>query len=59
MAAKIEAAHQDRVGKVKLIASGGGCFELSLDGKLLYSKLQTGEFPDEDALVKLIGEQLS
>jgi len=57
LAAKIEAAHEDQIGKVKLISSGGGCFELSLDGKLLYSKLQTGSFPDEEAMVKLIGEQ--
>ena len=58
MAAKIEAAYKKQVGKVKLVASGGGCFELSLDGKLAYSKLQTGQFPDEDAMVKLVGEQL-
>ncbi len=41
-----------------LIPSGGGCFELSADGKSLYSKLQTGSFPDEDAMVKLIGKRL-
>ena len=43
---------------MKLVASGGGCFELSVDGELLYSKLQTGQFPDEAAIVKLIGEKL-
>ena len=59
MASKIAAAYREQLGKVKLIASGGGCFELSLDGKLLYSKLQTGSFPDENALVKLIGEHLN
>lgn len=59
MAAKIEAAHQEKTGKVKLIAGSGGCFELSLDGRLLYSKLQTGKFPDEDAIVKLIGEHVN
>ena len=58
MADKIEAAYRGQVGKVKLVASGGGCFELSVDGELLYSKLQTGQFPDEDAIVKLIGEKL-
>jgi selenoprotein W-related protein len=41
------------------VASGGGCFEVSLGGKLIYSKLQTGEFPDEDAVVKEIGEHLN
>jgi selenoprotein W-related protein len=38
--------------------SGGGCFELSLNGELLYSKLQTGEFPDEEKLVAEIGKRL-
>jgi selenoprotein W-related protein len=38
--------------------STGGCFELSADGKPVYSKLQTGEFPDEDALVKQLGDLL-
>ena len=58
MADKIEAAYKDQVGKVKLIASGGGCFELSLDGKLRYSKLKTGSFPDDDEMVKLVGKHL-
>ena len=37
---------------------GGGCFELALDGKLAYSKLKTGEFPNEDDLVALVGKRL-
>jgi selenoprotein W-related protein len=43
---------------MELEPSGGGCFELSMDGETIYSKLQTGEFPDEDALVKEIGKRL-
>ena len=58
MAEKIEAKYKGRVGKVKLIASGGGCFELSADGRLVYSKLKTGQFPDDDAAVRLVGERL-
>jgi selenoprotein W-related protein len=34
-----------------LIPSKGGCFELTVNGKLLYSKLKTGEFPDEGKLL--------
>ena len=40
-----------RISALELEPSSGGCFELTADGKLLYSKLKTGEFPDEDALV--------
>lgn len=38
-----------------LVPSKGGCFELKVDGKLIYSKLETGQFPDEAALVKKVG----
>ena len=34
-----------------LIKSSGGVFEVVVDGKLLYSKKATGEFPDEMKLV--------
>ncbi len=39
---------------VKLIPSSGGAFEIRLNGELLYSKLETGEWPDFDALAQEI-----
>jgi selenoprotein W-related protein len=44
---------------LELQPSSGGCFELSADGQPIYSKLATGEFPDEDALVREIGQRLA
>ena len=38
--------------------SGGGAFEISVDGRKVYSKLETGEFPDADAILKLIRSRL-
>ncbi len=38
--------------EVKLIGSTGGVFEVVVDGKLVYSKRSTGEFPDEQQLLK-------
>ncbi len=38
----------------ELIAAGGGKFEISVDGKEIYSKLATGEFPDEDEILQLL-----
>ena len=38
--------------------AGGGCFEVSLDGDLVYSKLKTGQFPDEKSLVDIVGKRL-
>jgi selenoprotein W-related protein len=34
----------------RLIASGGGAFEIRVNGELIYSKLETGEWPDFDAI---------
>lgn len=42
-----------------LIPSEGGRFELSVDGQQIYSKLQTGRFPDEDEMVEEIGKRLA
>jgi selenoprotein W-related protein len=41
-----------------MVPSKGGCFELSVGGKRLYSKLETGSFPDEEALIKAVGKAL-
>jgi selenoprotein W-related protein len=38
--------------EVELIPSTGGVFEVVVDGVLVYSKKETGEFPDEQQLVK-------
>ena len=38
----------------EIVAAGGGKFEIFADGKQIYSKLATGEFPDEDAIVKAL-----
>jgi selT/selW/selH-like putative selenoprotein len=40
--------------KIHLRKSGGGVFEITVDGKLAYSKKATGRFPtDEEALATL------
>ena len=39
-----------------MIPSKGGCFELTVGGRKLYSKLKTGTFPDEDELVEAVGK---
>ena len=57
MAEKILALKQ-RIGSLKLVPSGGGAFEVSVNGKKIYSKLQTGEFPDFDAMLKAVKAKL-
>ena len=39
------------ISGLELEPSTGGCFELSVNGDLVYSKLETGEFPDEDQML--------
>jgi selenoprotein W-related protein len=46
------------VSKLVMVPSTGGCFEVKVGGKLLYSKLETGKFPDEPKLLETIGKTL-
>ena len=43
----------DGVG-VELISSGGGVFEITLDGDLVFSKRSLGRFPEDGEIEKLI-----
>ena len=43
---------------MKLIPAGGGAFELSVNGELLYSKLKSGQFPDEQDMLEAVGKRL-
>jgi selenoprotein W-related protein len=58
LTAKLLVALKQRVQALRLIPSRGGCFELAVDGELLYSKLKTGTFPDEDAMVQAVADRL-
>ena len=40
--------------EVRLIESSGGVFEVVVDGKLVFSKKMTGQYPDEAGLVEEI-----
>jgi selT/selW/selH-like putative selenoprotein len=40
---------------VTLKRSGGGVFEITVDGRLAYSKKATGQFPDERQVLAALG----
>jgi selenoprotein W-related protein len=40
------------------VPSGGGAFEVLVDGRKIYSKLEKGEFPEADTILKLIRARL-
>lgn len=58
MASKILSEYKQKIQGLELEPSKGGCFELTVGGELIYSKLATGEFPDEDAMVTEVGKRL-
>lgn len=43
-----------KFGSLKLIPSDGGRFEVSLDRKLIFSKLATGRFPENREVIDQI-----
>jgi len=45
-AAEILSEYQHDVESFELVMGDGGDFEFSIDGKQIYSKRETGEYPD-------------
>jgi len=58
LASKVLTEYKTKLESMELQPSSGGCFELTVDGELVYSKLDTGQFPDEEAMVGEIGKRL-
>jgi selenoprotein W-related protein len=58
LAEKLLNQYANRIGEVALMPSSGGAFEVSLDGEKVYSKLETGTFPSERALLGQMGPKL-
>jgi selenoprotein W-related protein len=55
---KLLSEFKQKIDELKLIPSGGGCFEVSIDGELVYSKLKTGQFPDEGAMAEQVAARV-
>ena len=58
MTGKLLTTYKQQIKELKLIPAGGGCFELSVNGELIYSKLQTKQFPDEKWVLDTVGARL-
>ena len=41
--------------EAELVPGGGGVFDVVVDGKLIYSKHQTGRFPDPEEILAKLG----
>ena len=58
MTSKLLTQYKQKIRDFKLIPGSGGSFELKANGQVIYSKLQTGQFPDEETMVQEIGKRL-
>ena len=47
-----------KIKNYNLVPSMGGCFEVTVDGDLIYSKLKTGQFPDEQAVIDQVATKV-
>jgi selenoprotein W-related protein len=41
----------------KLIKSDGGVFEITVDGDLIFSKIEQGRFPEDEEILALLRER--
>ena len=58
MTATILSEFKQRLADMTLVPSDGGRFEIEVDGELIFSKLSTGSFPDEAAVLSMIRERI-
>jgi selenoprotein W-related protein len=43
--------------KAQLIKSGGGVFEVVVDGRKIFSKKETGRFPENQEILDTLGKK--
>jgi selenoprotein W-related protein len=55
---KLLTGFKTKIKNFALVPSSGGCFEVTVNGELLYSKLQTGQFPDEKTVIDQVAAKL-
>ena len=48
-----------QIGEIALVPSSGGCFEVTVDGELVFSKLAQKRFPEDEELIELVGARIS
>jgi selenoprotein W-related protein len=54
MALELLTHYRKEISDLKLVPSGGGAFEVSVNGKLIFSKLEEGRFPEPKELKQSI-----
>lgn len=57
MTDKLLSRFKSRIKGYTLIPASGGCFEVTVDGDLIYSKLKSGQFPDEQEVIETVARR--
>jgi len=58
LASRLLTEFKQRVSGLTLQPSSGGCFEVTIDDQLVYSKSKTGQFPEEPAIEAEVRKRL-
>ena len=58
MTTKLLNTFRQDIKNLQLVPSGGGVFEVEVNGKVVHSKKALGKFPDEAKLIEDIGKNL-
>lgn len=54
MAEQLLDKHHDKIGELTLTPSSGGRFEVTYGDELIYSKLETGKFPEPADIIAIV-----
>lgn len=54
--AKLLRAFEYKIEKITLLPADGGRFEVTVNGKLIYSKLKTSRYPELSEVLDLVRE---
>lgn len=57
MTTKLLSQFKMGISDLKLIPYKGGCFEVTVNGELIYSKLQTGKFPEDKGILEAVARK--
>jgi selenoprotein W-related protein len=58
LTSKLLTRFKQHIKELTLVPAGGGCFEIRFDEDLVYSKLKTKEFPNEEEIARLLEARL-
>ncbi len=49
---------KNKIGALTFVPSSGGVFEIAVNGVVIHSKKETDQFPDEETIIKRVGEMV-